>query len=331
MQIRNLGPFEVSAVGLGCMNMSAGYGLSDDRLSARLLHEALDIGCTFLDTASLYGSGHNETLVGNTLKSRRQEFVLASKCGIYKGPDGKTAINGHPDVLKKTCEQSLKRLQTDVIDLYYLHRIDPSIPIEESVGALSELVKEGKILTIGLSEVCTDTLRRAQAVHRITAVQSEYSLWSRTPERGMLKACEKLGVAFVPFSPLARGFLAGSAKDVTQLAEDDIRATIARPRFERENFARNSELLIPYCDVANDLGCTPAQLSLAWLLSKSSKALVPIPGTRNIDHMKENMEAQDIQLESEIIDKLDVLINDLTVAGTRYISPLMSSTDSERD
>ncbi len=331
MQSRSIGPFQVSAIGLGCMNVSAGYGPADERQSARLLHEALDLGYRFLDTASLYGHGHNETLIGKTLKDRRDQYILASKCGLRRGPDGKSISDGRPEIIRQTCEQSLQRLQTDVIDLYYLHRIDPSVAVEESVGALAELVWEGKIRAIGLSEICVETLRRAHEEHPITAVQSEYSLWSRTPERGMLANCEELGVGFVPFSPLARGFLAGSACDVSQLAADDIRATIARPRFEPENFSRNSKLLPAWNGIAAELDCTPAQLALAWLLARSSETLVPIPGTRSIDHLRENAGAAAIALEPRVIDTLDELINEDTVLGSRYTAGLMASIDSERD
>ena len=204
MHSRKIGPFEVSAIGMGCMNISAGYGPADDRESERLMLGALDAGYTFFDTAAMYGMGHSEELIGRTLSHRREEFTLASKCGIFKGENGRTQTDSRPDVLRKTCEDSLRRLQTDVIDLYYLHRIDPNVPVEESVGTLSELVSEGKIKTIGLSEVSTASLRRAHAVHPITALQSEYSLWARTPERQILAACKELGVIFVPFSPLAR-------------------------------------------------------------------------------------------------------------------------------
>lgn len=330
MHKRKLGPFEVSAIGLGCMNISMGYGPGDDEESMRMLAAALDHGYTFLDTAAMYGMGHSETLIGKTLKDRRNEYVLASKCGIFRNEQGKTEINGRPDVIRRTCEDSLARLQTDVIDLYYLHRVDPAVPIEESVGALAELVDAGKVRTIGLSECSSESLRRAHAVHPITAVQSEYSLWSRTPERRMLAACRELGVAFVPFSPLARAFLAGKAKDVTQLPEDDIRCTNARPRFEPENFAKNVKLLEPYREVADRVGCTMAQLALAWLLARGDD-IIPIPGTKHMAYMIENAGAGDITLDETTVDELDQMINESTVAGRRYTDKLMASTDSERD
>ncbi|MCW8890487.1 MAG: aldo/keto reductase [Sedimenticola sp.] len=331
MHTRMIGPFQVSALGLGCMSMSWGYGTADDAISERLLQEALDVGYTFLDTAAMYGMGHNERLIGRALSHRRSEYTLASKCGIYRGDDGTLGVDGCPETVKQTCELSLQRLQTDVIDLYYLHRLDPKVPIEESVGALADLVAEGKIRTIGLSEVSSATLRRAHAVHPVTAVQSEYSLWARTPERQMLATCRELGVTFVPFSPLGRGFLTGCATDVTQLEEGDIRTNVARPRFEPEAFAINQKLLTPYAAIAEAQGCSMAQLALAWLLAKADKTLVPIPGTKHIDYMRENAAAGDIQLEDAVVKTLDELISDETVVGDRYMAGLMTSIDSEKD
>ncbi len=331
MHTRMIGPFSVSAVGLGCMSMSWGYGTADDAVSERLLQESLDAGYTFLDTAAMYGMGHNESLIGRALSHRRDEYTLASKCGIYRGDDGTLGVDGRPETVKQTCELSLQRLQTDVIDLYYLHRLDPHVPIEESVGALADLVAEGKIRTIGLSEVSSATLRRAHAIHPVAAVQSEYSLWARTPERQMLSACKELGVSFVPFSPLGRGFLTGCAKDVTELEEGDIRTNVARPRFEPDAFAINQKLLTPYGAIAREQGCTMAQLAIAWLLAKADKTLVPIPGTKHIEFMRENAAAGDIQLDDAVIKALDELISDETVMGDRYMAGLMTSIDSEKD
>ncbi len=330
MQYRTLGPFSESPIGLGCMNMSMGYAPADKNESIRLLNECIDAGYNFLDTASMYGMGHNEELIGITLKQRRNEYVLASKCGIVKNDKGATVIDGRPQLVKQTCEDSLKRLQTDVIDLYYLHRFDPEVPIEESVGALSELVDEGKIKTIGLSEVCAETTYRAHAVHPITAIQSEYSLWTRTPERKILSVCDELNITFVPFSPLGRSFLTGISSDATQVEKSDIRATIARPRFEPENYSRNSKLLGPFKKIATEQSCSMAQLALAWILARGEN-LVPIPGTKDVEHMRENIAAVDIVLDSSIVEKLDRLINESTVAGRRYTDQLMDSTDSERD
>ncbi|MEE9320451.1 MAG: aldo/keto reductase [Granulosicoccus sp.] len=323
---RTIGSLQVSAVGLGCMNVSFGYGSADDDESAALLNTALDAGVTFLDTAFLYGQGHNEMLLGKALSGRRKEFVLASKCGLSM-----EGINGRPERLKSECEQSLVRLKTDVIDLYYLHRLDPNVPIEESVGALADLVESGKVREIGLSEVCVETLRKAHRVHPIAAVQSEYSLWTRTPERGVLDACDELGIAFVPFSPLGRGFLAGSAAAVNDLQDTDLRCTIARPRFETEAFLHNSMLLEDFSQIAKVQQCTMAQLALAWLLAQQNQTLVPIPGTRQVSHLLENLAASDIKLDSDVEHQLNATINESTVKGTRYTAARMAETDAERD
>lgn len=323
---RKIGSLTVSATGLGCMNISAGYGPADDTESEALLKEALDIGITFLDTAFVYGAGHSESMIGKSLSTERQRYVLASKCGL--SPQG---IDGHPDTIRQQCETSLQRLQTDVIDLYYLHRVDPDVPVEESVGAMSELVRTGKVREIGLSEISCDTLRRAHAVHPIAAVQSEYSLWSRTPEHGMLRTCRDIGATFVPFSPLGRGFLAGSAHDVTHLDSKDLRVTIARPRFEPAAFAANEQLLIRFRKIATDYQCTTAQLALAWLLNREDCTLVPIPGTRDSQHMRDNAAAADIRLDESTIQTLDALINESVVIGARYTPERMADADSERD
>ena len=331
MQQRKLGPFTISAIGLGCMNVSMGYGerISDDD-AGQLFNAALDAGYSFLDTAAMYGGGHNETVIGKFIAHRREEYTLASKCGIAKAEDGSIRMDGRPEVLQQTCEQSLRQLNTDVIDLYYLHGIDPKVPIEDSVGALARLVEQGKIKTIGLSEVSDASLRRAHAVFPITALQSEYSLWTRTPERKVLASCRELGITFVPFSPLARQFLTGKSPDVTGIDEDDIRATIARPRFEPDNFARNCLLLEPFSRIADNVGCSMAQLALAWLLAQGDD-IVPIPGTKHMDWMLENLGAAEIDLDPGVVDELDLLINDNTVAGNRYTDKLMASADSERD
>lgn len=331
MHQRQLGPFTVSSIGLGCMNLSMGYGKADKNETVRLLNECIDAGYSFLDTASMYGMGHNEELIGKTLSHRRDEYVLASKCGIVKNNSGGTELDGRADVIRQTCEDSLRRLKTNIIDLYYLHRLDPKVPIEESVGTLSELVREGKIRAIGLSEMCAETTRRAHAVHPITAMQSEYSLWTRTPERRILSVCDELDIAFVPFSPLARSFLTGITRNVTQVNDGDIRSTIARPRFEVENFNKNLELLKPYKKIAEEQNCTMAQLALAWILARHGNRMIPIPGTKDINHMRENAGAGDIVLCDDVVQTLDTLINETTVAGRRYTDALMASTDSERD
>ena len=326
MKNREIGSLSVSPTGLGCMNLSFGYGSVDEETAERVLLEALDAGITFFDTAFVYGSGHNETLIGKVMPPHRKRFVLASKCGMSR--DG---IDGRPATIRKQCETSLKRLQTDVIDLYYLHRMDKQVPIEESVGAMGDLVKEGKVRELGLSEISCESLKRAQSEQSIAAVQSEYSLWSRTPEHGMLELCSSTGVTFVPFSPLGRGFLAGSAKPVTELEEDDLRCTIARPRFEPEAFAANEKLLGKFSTLAEKHSCTMAQLALAWLLMGQQQTMVPIPGTRSIQHMKDNASSANVTLSTEAMAELDNLINESTVQGTRYTSERMTDTDSERD
>ena len=325
MDQRQLGPFSVSAIGLGCMSLSHAYGTPPPREQAeRVLLGALDAGYTFFDTAAVYGVGHNETLVGEVMKHRRSEFVLASKCGLTNGDQRE--LNGRPEVLKATCEGSLRRLQTDVIDLYYLHRWDKRVPIEESVGALAELVAEGKIKTIGLSEVSAATLRRAHAVHPITALQTEYSPWTRNPEIAVLDACRELGVTFVAFSPVGRGFLAGGVTDLAQLEEGDFRKGM--PRFQGEAFEANLKMFAGFAELAGEAGCTPAQLCLAWLLAKDD-AQVPIPGTTSPDHMAENAKAAAIKLSPEVMAKVEALVNPQTVTGPRYAPAMQASVDTE--
>ena len=331
MKTRQLGPFEVSAIGLGCMNLSHAYGPPVSREQAeRVLLSALDAGVTFFDTAALYGFGANETLVGQVLKAHRQRFVLASKCGMQGVDRGDgtlvRVIDGRPATLRQTCEDALRRLQTEVIDLYYLHRWDKQVPIEDSVGALSDLVRAGKIQTIGLSEVSASTLRKAHAVHPITAVQTEYSLWTRNPEIAVLAACRELGVGFVPFSPVARGFLCDAVHDVATLDAKDIRRSM--PRFSPENHARNRLLLPPYLALAREAGCSPAQLALAWLLHQGPD-LVPIPGTTSVEHLRDDLGAVDVQLSGELMARLQALINERTVAGDRYNEQANREVDTE--
>ena len=280
MEKRRAGPFSVTALALGCMNLSNAYGTPPERQTAEaLLHRALDAGIDFFDTAALYGFGANESLVGAVLKPHRARITLASKCGMI-GVDGKRVIDGRPATIKRTCEDSLKRLGTGVIYLYYLNRWDKSVPIEDSVGALSELVAEGKIRAVGLSEVSAATLRRAHAVHPIAAVQSEYSLWTSNPEIAVLDACRELGTAFVAFSPLARGFLSGRLTDpATQLEAKDIRRQM--PRFDPEPYARNLALLDGFKGVAAETGCTPAQLALAWVLARGGN-VIALFGTKSL-------------------------------------------------
>jgi len=331
MHSRKLGPFTVSALGLGAMNLSGGYGpRMSDADGQKLLLEALDLGYDFIDTASIYGEGHSETQIGKALSSRRNEITLASKCGLSVNQGGKSIPCGRPEVLTATFEESLKRLNTDVIDLYYLHRIDADVPVEESVGALSRLVEQGKVRTLGLSEISSESLKRAHKTHPITAVQSEYSLWTRTPERKILDTCRELKIAFVAFSPLGRQFLTGKSSDCSTIDESNYRATIARPRFEPENFAKNTKLLEPIREIAQGLDMSLAQISLAWVLAKGED-IIPIPGTSNFTHLKENAAAGDMKLTKEIVNKLDTLINDELVYGERYNDFLMRSVDSEKD
>jgi len=330
MQQRQLGPFTVSAIGLGCMNLSHAYGAPPaPEVGEALLHRALDLGVTMFDTAALYGFGTNELLVGKALKAHRQHITLCTKGGMagVSFPDGvKRVINGRPEAIRQNCEDSLSRLGTDVIDLYYLHRWDKQVPIEDSVGAVSDLVRAGKVRSIGLSEVSATTLRKAHAVHPIAALQTEYSLWTRNPEIAVLKACEALGVTFVAFSPVARGFLCGDLRDVSTLAANDIRR--AMPRFSPDTYAANLPLLQGYQAMAQEVGCTPAQLALAWLLHKDSK-IIPIPGTQNIRHLEDNMAATQVVLSSEQMQRLEALINQHTVKGPRYNAQNSIEVDTE--
>jgi len=317
---RRIADFEVSAVSLGGMNLSHAYGEPPTpKHSARLLNQALDVGYTMIDTAALYGLGSNETLIGNAIAHRRSEYVLASKCGLH-GVNGKRVMTNDPAELKRSCEDSLRRLQTDVIDLFYLHRWDKVTPIEESVGALADLVQEGKILTVGLSEVSADTLNAAHAVHPISAVQSEYSLWTREPEIAAIDACREIGATFVPFSPLARGFLTGQLQDVSALHEKDLRRNM--PRFYPENYAKNLALLDGFAELARQQRCTMGQLALAWLLHVDEN-IVPIPGTTDPLHLVENLDAMSINLDDDAMQAASDLINRTTVISKLTLSFLV--------
>ncbi|MBN3560837.1 aldo/keto reductase [Aliamphritea spongicola] len=328
MTTRRIGSLTVSPIGYGCMSLSHAYGTPPSREYAeQMLNRALDAGYTFLDTAALYGFGANETLIGEVLKGRRQEFVLASKCGMFRNDAGVREINGRPEAIRKVCEASLKRLQTDVIDLYYLHRWDRNVPIEESVGTLGELVREGKIREVGLSEVSAETLLKAHKEYPIAAVQSEYSLWSRNVEIAVLDACKELGTTLVAFSPLARKFLTNTLRDLKQLEENDFRSNM--PRFSPENYARNLQLLDDYLPLAEEAGCTPGQLALAWLLKKAEH-IVPIPGTAVLAHLEENIAAAEVNISEDLFTRIDAVINQQTVVGERYPAQAQSEVDTER-
>jgi hypothetical protein len=330
MQQRQLGPFNVSAIGLGCMNICHAYGAPvSELLAERVLLAALDAGVTHFDTAALYGFGASETLVGKYLSKHRSKFTLASKCGMQGVPNADgvkvRVIDGRPATIKATCEAALKRLQTDVIDLYYLHRWDKQVPIEESVGALGDLVRAGKIRSVGLSEVSATTLRKAHAEHPIAALQTEYSLWTRNPEIAVLRACRELGVSFVAFSPVARGFLCGEL-DVSAFDAKDIRRSM--PRFAPENHAANLKLLPAYNTIAAEVGCTPAQLAIAWLLHQGDDIL-PIPGTTNVEHLMDDIGAASVGLSADVIARLNTLINQHTVHGDRYTAQANTEVDTE--
>lgn len=309
------------------MSLSHAYGTPPDPdAAAAVLLKALDLGYTHVDTAALYGFGANETLIGRVLAGRRREFVLATKGGMFRNAQGQREIDGRPELIRKTCEESLERLQTDVIDIYYLHRWDKRLPVEESVGALADLVKEGKIRTIGLSEVSADTIRRAHREHPLTAVQTEYSLWTRNAEVAVVDTCRELGIGFVAFSPLGRGFLTGKLRDVSTLPPKDIR--LAMPRFQGDHFTKNLQLLDGLAALARDESCTMGQLALAWLLAQDPH-IVPIPGTTRLDHLEENVAAVDIRLRASTIAKLDALINPRTVSGARYNAATQTEIDTE--
>ena len=327
MQRRKLGPFDVSELGLGCMSLSHAYGTPPPPdAAATLLLKALDLGYTHIDTAALYGFGANETLIGRVLKDRRKDFLLASKGGMYGNAQGQREISGRPEMIRRNCEDSLTRLQTDVIDLYYLHRWDKRVPVEESIGALSDLVKEGKVKAIGMSEVSAATIRKAHRVHPLSAVQTEYSLWTRNAEVAVLDTCRELGITFVAFSPLARGFLTGELRDVSTMPPKDIR--LGMPRFQAAHFPKNLLLLDGLSALAAEQRCTMGQLALAWVLAQGPH-IVPIPGTTRLDHLEENVGATDVTLSREMQDRLNALINPTTVSGPRYAPAVQIEIDTE--
>jgi aryl-alcohol dehydrogenase-like predicted oxidoreductase len=316
MQTRTLGVLNVSAIGLGCMGMSEFYGPTDERESIAAIHRAIDLGCTFLDTANMYGMGHNEELVGRAITGRRAAVVIATKFGIVRTADPKVrGVSGRPEYVRQCADQSLQRLGIEVIDLYYQHRVDPNTPIEETVGAMARLIDAGKVRHLGLSEASAATLRRAAAVHPIAALQSEYSLWSRDVEQEILPACRELNVGFVPYAPLGRGFLSGTIKTPDDLAPDDFRRGL--PRFQGEHFASNLALADTVKRLATEKGCTPAQLALAWVLAQG-EMIVPIPGTKRVKYLEENLGALQVELSTADLDHIESIMPAAKVSGARY-------------
>jgi aryl-alcohol dehydrogenase-like predicted oxidoreductase len=318
MRTRRLGKDgpELAVVGLGCMGMSDFYGPAEETRSIEVIHRALELGVTLFDTADMYGVGRNEELVGRALKQRRDRAVIATKFAVVRDADGTMrGVSGKPEYVIKACEASLRRLGVDHIDLYYQHRVDPTTPIEETVGAMAKLVQQGKVRQLGLSECAPGTLRRAHAVHPIAAVQSEYSLWSREPEQEMLATCEELGVSFVAYSPLGRGFLTGAFKKLDDLAPDDWRRN--NPRFQPGNFEKNRELVQRFERVAQGRGLTAAQLALAWVLGRSPR-VVAIPGTRSSSRLEENVAAADVVLDARELADIEEIFPPRAAAGERY-------------
>ena len=328
METRKLGQqgLEVSALGLGCMGMSDFYGSRDETESIATINRALDLGVTFLDTADMYGVGANEELVGRVVRERREWIVVATKFGNVRGSDGSfKGINGRPDYVRSACDASLKRTGLDVIDLYYQHRVDPDVPIEETVGAMAELVRAGKVKYLGLSEAAPATIRRAHAVHPITALQTEYSLWTRDVENQILPTVRELGIGFVPYSPLGRGFLTGQFKTPDDLDTGDTRRN--HPRFQGEAFQKNLDLVAAIGRMAAEKGCTPAQLALAWVL-RQGEDIVPIPGTKRRTYLEDNLRALDVDLSAADLARIDEILPPGAAQGTRYPDASMASIDT---
>lgn len=327
MKTRKLGNqgLSVSELGLGCMGMSEFYGSSDEQEAIATIQRALELGINFLDTADMYGPFTNEKLVGRAIQDRRDQVIIATKFGNVRTEDGGWAgISGKPEYVRQACDASLKRLGVDVIDLYYQHRVDPTVPIEDTIGTMAELVQQGKVRYLGMSEAAPATIRRAQAVHPISALQTEYSLWSRDPEDEILATVRELGIGFVPYSPLGRGFLSGAIQRPEDLAEDDFRRH--SPRFQGENFAKNLQLVEQVKSIASEKGVTPGQLALAWLLAQGED-IVPIPGTKRRNYLEENVGAIEIQLTAEDLQRIDAVAPKGSAAGERYPTQQMSSVN----
>jgi aryl-alcohol dehydrogenase-like predicted oxidoreductase len=323
MHVRKLGNSDlaVSAIGLGCMSMSGTYGKSDDEQSIAVVHRAIDLGVTFIDSSDMYGWGHNESLLGRALKGRRDRVVLATKFGQVQSPDGKgNLVDGSPAHVARACDASLQRLGVDVIDVYFQHRVDPKVPIEDTVGAMSRLIEQGKVRYLALSEAAPSTIRRAHGVHPMSAVQSEYSLLYRNPAEETLPTCRELGISYIAYSPLGRGFLTGRFQQLSDIAPDDRRGQ--HPRFQPQNFDHNRKLVLHLEEMAREKGCTPSQLVLAWLLAQGQDIL-PIPGTKRIAYLEENLGALDVRLSPDDLRRIDEVMPAGAAAGLRYPEPQM--------